>query len=219
MNVVVISPHPDDETLGSGGTLLKLKKAGHDIYWINVTNVIDNDIVDTGFAEIRKKQIAQVVEKYNFSGCYDFNFSPCSLHSGMINEVIQLISECFKTIKPEMVILPNPSDAHSDHKYVYEAAMSCTKVFRYPYIKKILVMEITSETDFNKYGESFCPNYFVDITDTLLEKIEILKIYDTEIAAHPFPRSTDNIEAMAIVRGATAGVKFAEAFKLIKYIE
>ena len=38
-NIVVVSPHSDDETLGAGGYLLKRKAAGDNIYWINVTNV------------------------------------------------------------------------------------------------------------------------------------------------------------------------------------
>ena len=37
MNIVVISPHPDDETLGCGGTLLKHKYNNDDIYWIIMT--------------------------------------------------------------------------------------------------------------------------------------------------------------------------------------
>jgi len=37
--IMVVSPHPDDETLGAGGTLLKLKSEGHKIYWLNFTNM------------------------------------------------------------------------------------------------------------------------------------------------------------------------------------
>ena len=37
--VLVVAPHPDDETLGCGGTLLKHKKNGNTIYWMIVTNV------------------------------------------------------------------------------------------------------------------------------------------------------------------------------------
>lgn len=38
-NVMVISPHPDDETLGAGGSILKLKNMGNEIFWLNVTDV------------------------------------------------------------------------------------------------------------------------------------------------------------------------------------
>ena len=43
MNIVVVSPHPDDETLGAGGTLLRQKARGDKIYWINVTNIDKKD--------------------------------------------------------------------------------------------------------------------------------------------------------------------------------
>ena len=42
---------------------------------------------------------------------------------------------------------------------------------------------------------------------------------DSELGEHPFPRSIKNIEALAIFRGATVGVKHAEAFQLIKFID
>ncbi|MCI8314828.1 MAG: PIG-L family deacetylase [Lachnospiraceae bacterium] len=38
MKIMVISPHPDDETLGAGGSLLKLKHLGNKIYWLNITD-------------------------------------------------------------------------------------------------------------------------------------------------------------------------------------
>ena len=39
MRILVISPHADDETLGAGGTLLKYKNQGHNIFWLNVTDM------------------------------------------------------------------------------------------------------------------------------------------------------------------------------------
>jgi hypothetical protein len=46
-----------------------------------------------------------------------------------------------------------------------------------------------------------------------------MKIFDSELGEHPFPRSIKNIEALATYRGATIGVNYAEAFQMIKYID
>jgi LmbE family N-acetylglucosaminyl deacetylase len=37
--VLVISVHPDDETIGAGGTLLKHKNLGDKIFWVNITGI------------------------------------------------------------------------------------------------------------------------------------------------------------------------------------
>lgn len=39
MKIMIISPHPDDETLGAGGSILKFKDLGNEIYWLNITDV------------------------------------------------------------------------------------------------------------------------------------------------------------------------------------
>ena len=48
MKIVVVSPHPDDESLGAGGLIAKHKKAGDQVFWINITDVEENIIVKTG---------------------------------------------------------------------------------------------------------------------------------------------------------------------------
>ena len=45
-----------------------------------------------------------------------------------------------------------------------------------------------------------------------------MNIYKIEIKEHPFPRSEKNIKALATFRGAQAGVEYAEAFVILKYI-
>ena len=79
-------------------------------------------------------------------------------------------------------------------------------------------MEIVSETDFGRPQNPFVPNFFIDVSAVMKQKIEAVKIYDTELGGHPYPRSIANIKALATMRGAAAGVEYAEAFRMIKYI-
>ena len=65
--------------------------------------------------------------------------------------------------------------------------------------------------------DRFVPNYFVDITKFLEKKIKILKIYEDELDAHPFPRSETTIQALAQLNGAKIGTMAAEAFYLLKH--
>jgi len=80
------------------------------------------------------------------------------------------------------------------------------------------MMETLSETDFADITNSFIPNVFVDISEFFNKKLEIMKIYESEIGVHPFPRSEETIESLAKVRGAQAGCKYAESFMLLKEI-
>lgn len=79
-------------------------------------------------------------------------------------------------------------------------------------------MEILSETDFASPEHGFSPNYFVDISVYLEDKINFIKVYESEIQPPPFPRSIENIRALATVRGSTAGVRYAESFILLKEV-
>ena len=219
MNIVVVSPHPDDETLGAGGTLLRYKREGHKIFWINVTDVQENQGWDIEFIERRKTQIDNICKFYGFEGFYNLKFMPAKLESIDKDLIIKRISECFQEIQPEWIILPDGNDAHSDHKIVFESCMACSKIFRYPYIKKITTMEIVSETDFGNMDHPFSPNYFVDISDYMNDKIKATKIYDTELKEPPFPRSVEVIKALGTIRGGMSGVRYAEAYRMIKCID
>jgi len=81
--------------------------------------------------------------------------------------------------------------------------------------------ECISETEFAPAlaEKIFIPNYFVDISKYMDKKIELIGVYESEIGEHPFPRSNKNVEALATFRGATAGVEYAEAFHLLKFID
>lgn len=217
-NVIIIAPHPDDETLGAGGTLLKHKAQGDKVACIFVTNISEEQGYSTKRVQERQEEIEKVAKAYNFDKFYKLNYPTATLDSTSTLKLIPEISEIFNEFQPNIVYVPNSSDIHSDHRIIFDATFSCTKSFRYPFIERILMYETISETEFASYNH-FEPNYFVDISDYFEKKLEIMKIYKTELQEHPMPRSLKNIEALATFRGATINKNYAESYKLIKYIE
>lgn len=217
--IMVISPHPDDETLGAGGSILKLRDTGNKIFWLNVTDIKEGEDWDDALVMKRKYQIKQIREFYGFDDFINLRFPPARLNDCMQGELINAIGQVFDAIQPECIILPDYNDVHSDHKYVFEASYSCSKIFRREYIKRILTMEILSETNFGKPYDVFKPNLYIDITDYLDRKMIALNLYDTELGSHPFPRSPEAVKAQAVLRGTQAGTVYAEAFRVIKEIE
>lgn len=221
MNIVVIAAHPDDETLGVGGTMLKHAANGDNVYWLIATNMLESEGFSKEHIAQRQSEIELAGTKLKVKGINKLNFASMSLTDNSLNQLIPKISAYFNEIKPEIIYVMNRSDAHSDHRILFDAVMACTKSFRYPFIKRVLMYECLSETEFAPAlpEKVFIPNYYVDITDFMDMKLEIMKIYESEIDEHPFPRSISNIKALAHYRGASVGVNYAEAFQLLKFID
>ena len=215
-NILVLAVHPDDETLGCGGTLLKHKANGDNIHWLIATQTDPQG----EFFQKRKEEIALVAKAYGFASVHHLELQSMRVDEYSMSTLIAKISQIITQVKPEILYLPFKNDVHSDHRKIFEAAYSCTKSFRYPFIEKIYMMETLSETEFapSTTDESFIPNVFVDVSGYLEEKIAIMKLYKREMAEHPFPRSEQNMRALATLRGATAGCEYAESFMLLKEI-
>lgn len=214
---LVVAPHPDDEVLGVGGTLLRRKAEGVKVAWLIVTGIS----VEYGWSEERVKQrteeIKRIEELFGFDEVFTLDFPSTQLDCMAISDLVAAVSRIFVAFKPEEVFVPHPSDIHTDHKVVFDAVASCTKWFRYPSVKRILSYETLSETDFCLgTGPGFRPNVFVDIEPFLNGKLRAMDIYASELGAFPFPRSREAIQALAVLRGAASGFKAAEAFELLR---
>ena len=218
--ILVIAVHPDDETLGCGGTLLKHKANGDEIHWLIATDIKESEGYDISAIKQRNKEITKVEDLYGFTSVNKLDLSTTKVDTYSMSVLVSKISSVIDRIKPDTIYLPFKGDVHSDHKYIFDAAYSCTKIFRHPFIKKIYMMETLSETEFSLSikEDSFVPNVFVDISEFMDKKIKLMNIYESEIGKHPFPRSERNIRALATYRGATSGCDYAESFMLLKEI-
>ena len=214
--VLIIAVHPDDETLGCGGTLLKHKANGDEIHWLICTTIEK----EHNYYMKRENEIEEVSNLYNFDSIHNLRLKTMQVDEYTVSELVGKISQVIKEVQPNIIYLPFKGDVHSDHRKIFEASYSCTKSFRYPFIKKIYMIETLSETEFapSIKEDSFVPNVFVDVSEFFEKKIEIMKVFKSEMAEHPFPRSERNLRALATLRGATCGCEYAESFVLLKEI-
>ncbi|MCL9775531.1 PIG-L deacetylase family protein [Vibrio methylphosphonaticus] len=218
--VLVVAPHADDETLGCGGTILKLIKQGYEVHWLLVTGMTPlSGFTDTQI-QVRDKEIRKVSAAYGFAAIHELKLPPARLETLPKGDVIGPICKVVNDVKPEMVFTVYRNDAHSDHEIVFDAVMSATKTFRYPFVKKVLAYETMSETDFGMKPEDggFKPTVFFDIAEFLNKKLDILEIFESEVHDFPFPRSRKALEALAHVRGVQCNSEAAEAFTLLKEV-
>lgn len=217
MKIIAIAPHPDDETLGCGGTLLKHRYASDEIYLVIVTTAgpeYSPEHIRTKYGELSK-----VNRIYKFKEIFDLKFRVTHIDAIEISKIIGALMRVFRQVGPDIIYLPFPNDIHTDHKVAADAVLSCMKWFRLPTLKKIMAYETISETEFNiRPGPVFTPNIFVNIESYIDKKVDAMKCYKTEIARSPFPRSEENIRALATFRGSTSGFGAAEAFMLLKEI-
>ena len=220
-NILIISPHPDDETIGCGGIILKNKYKKNKVHCLLVTNLLEGKNISSIEIKNYNKQIRNMKALYKFDSFKQLSFPASELDTISENTIIHYMDDYIKKIKPNIVYIPFPGDIHSDHRKVFNMASSCTKSFRKPYINEVILYEVLSETNFsiNPTLGPFKPNLYEDITQFFENKIKICNIFKSEFKTHPFPRSKDSVKALAILRGSEAGFKYAEAFMIIKKIK
>lgn len=168
----------------------------------------------------QQKTIAKLNSMYGFEHSFQLGLPEIILDDISLSKIIPKMSKVINEVRPNIIYLPNRSDPHSDHRRTFEASAAIMKSFRYPFIKKILMCEVISETDFAPTlpENAFNPNVFVDVSAFFEEKMKIMEIFESELLDAPFTRSINTIRAYNRYRGSQINVEYAEVFMLIKEI-
>ncbi len=215
--VVVLAAHPDDEILGCGGTIAKLAKDG-----CHVTVIIAAEGI-TSRAKGKNndvKRLHKICKEANLAlGVKDvvfLGFPDNRMDSVDFLDIVQTIEGHLAKIQPTVIFTHHLSDLNIDHRICNQAVITACRPLPNSKIKEIYFFEVPSSTDWNFSGNvthGFRPNYFVDITDDLKQKIAALKKYTSEMREFPHARSLEGCEYLAKWRGSTVGLHAAEAFE------
>ncbi len=215
--ILIVSPHPDDETLGAGGTIAKSIAEGSEIFVLTVSGHLP--------PLYEKKDYETTLEEaknaYTILGIKNFKF--LDIPATMVNEqpVHKLNKQILSVVNdfmPDTVLAPFP-DRHIDHKLIFESTMVATRpVRKSANISLVASYETLSETHWNApYLEpNFTPNYVVNIDEYIDIKLDALSCYKSQITKEVGPRSLKSVKSLAHFRGSQSGCQYGEAFFIIR---
>ncbi len=218
-DILVIAAHPDDEVLGVGGTLLRHQKAGDNIFILILAN--GESSRDTGVEVEKRLRQATQVTKCLGAKLFLEDFPDNAFDSVPLLKVAKVVEKAVAAAKPTIVYTHHPYDLNLDHRLTFQAVLTaCRPQPGFP-VEKILAFETLSSTEWQTKdgGNAFCPRQYIDISDFIDQKLEILKIYQDELRVYPHPRSIEGVKILAAYRGLEVGLRFAEAFEVIRILQ
>ena len=217
--VLVVAPHPDDETLGVGGTIAKYSAQGDEVFVLMVSGHLPPIYSRKAYEET----VSEAYSAFSVLGVKESEFLeiPATMIGDQpLHEVNGRISKVVNDFNPHIVLCPYP-DRHVDHRLVFDSVMVATRpVGVGKDIEIVAAYETLSETHWNAphIEPNFTPNWVVDISDHISKKLNALECYKSQISEFPGPRSIEAVEALAKFRGTQAGFGYGEGFHIVRMI-
>lgn len=217
--ILVVAAHSDDEALGCAGTIARHVQDGDRVHIVFLTDGVGARGEGGDEALARKMASQQAAELIGATSVTQFTLPDNRIDSVPLIEVVQLIENCANTLAPDIVYTHHGGDLNIDHRLCYQAVLTAFRPVPGQTVHSIYGFEVASSTEWSfSTPNPFLPSHYVDITQTLQTKLQVLKAYHEEM--HPFPhaRSEEAVVALAKWRGASIGCAAAEAFITIRTI-
>ncbi|MDC0969294.1 PIG-L family deacetylase [Alphaproteobacteria bacterium] len=217
--ILVVSPHPDDETLGVGGTIAKYSSEGHEVNVLTISGHLP-PLYKREDYEITLSESRLAFKVLGVTKSVFLELPATMIGNIPIHELNSKILKIVDDFKPHIVFCPYP-DRHVDHRLVFESVMVATRpVGISRNIEIIAAYETLSETHWNAphIEPNFIPNWVIDISKNIKKKMEALKCYQSQIPDFPGPRSIEAVEALAKFRGTQAGFGYGEGMHIIRMV-
>jgi LmbE family N-acetylglucosaminyl deacetylase/CheY-like chemotaxis protein len=203
-NVLFIGAHPDDIELGCGGTLIKHVQSGDNVFALIFTNG-EKGMAETVTIDRQQESLkALTLAGVNPLNIYFLQYPDTELWQ-VRQEVMNNIAKFCNTFKIQLIYTHSNKAQHQDHVTIFEETMRGAR-------KAWGIMAYESHGATNP---SFSPNLFVDITDVISKKIDMLNCHQSQIAKNYL--KVESVIALAQFRSSQSEeFHYAEAFEIIK---
>lgn len=226
MRVLAIGTHPDDVEIACSGTLIKCVNRGDKVFVCHVSKgdlghvIIPPDELTVIRANEAKKAGAIAGTEVFSAGFSDLKIFPEN------EEARDKIVDVIRYANPDFIITHNPDDYMPDHtavsKLVFDASFTATlpnyktktggKVQTAAKLVPIYYMDTLA-------GVNFQPEEYVDITDEMEKKIQMLECHESQLKwmrEHDHIDFADMVKTCSKYRGYQCGAKYAEGFRICK---
>ena len=209
--VLILAAHPDDETLGCGGTIHRLSQEGDEIQLLTFTDGEGARGITNKNRNTKLNDIAQILGINKHTSA---NFPDNAMDSVPLIDLCKFI-EHHVDYTPDIIFTHYYNDLNIDHQLIAKATFT---VFRPQQGNnhKIYSYFIPSSTDYNPMSLFEGRTYFKLSKENIAAKDQALKIYSDEMRNYPHTRSYDNIQNLMRVWGSEVGTLFAEKFVLTR---
>jgi LmbE family N-acetylglucosaminyl deacetylase len=213
MNVVIYVCHVDDGILGCGGTIPQMIEAGHEVNVVYITKDYnyhpDKNNNDNRAEATNGLGVLDVPEE----NIHFLEFPTMKLDTTPIIDVNIAFEEL--GLEPDVILTLDPNDVNQDHWTAHRSAMIVGRSIDRQI--GIATMEVLSSSEWGE-GE-FEPNFYVDISETIDQKVEAMSHIESEFEEWPHPRSAKGIRTKAQQRGMEVGLDYAEGLRLVRWFD
>ena len=223
-SALVLAPHADDEAMGCSGLMARLAARGARIHviYLAVDGFHHYGLDAETTYEERVAEIEHVLELFGEGCTYEIAYAGLGqierLDALPQRELVDRFEAALNEHEPELLLLPAVPDYDQDHRAVFDAGFAAARPIA-PRFGKWLVPNVwTYEMGKLQWAASPLPRFaaFCDITDVIETKLEAIRRYETMLRPSPHIRSLEAVRALATVRGAEIGVRYAEAFGVLR---
>lgn len=213
-NILVVAAHPDDETLGCGGTIARHADFGDDIFVLFMTDGVG---ARNAGGEVSRWECAEKATSIlGTSILQGHDFPDNEMDTVPFLSVVKRVEEVVRVFNPDIVYTHHSGDLNIDHRITCQAVMTACRPLPDSAVEAIYGFEVCSSTE---WGEPFTPNYYVSLAKSHYEsKMEALSAYGDEILDFPHARSKKAVAAQTRIRGCQVGVRRAEAFVVLRQV-
>ncbi len=226
--MLVVACHPDDEVLGCGGTIAKVRAQGGEVRVVFLAEGITARYEPSQFSEpavrseidernanaFKALEILGVAESQIFINqryC-------CRLDQTPLIDLTKEIESHIREFAPDRIYGHAPDDANIDHQCAHKAMLAAIRPGSGSFVAAAFAYEVLSSTEWNPL-KPFVATAFVDISETIDDKVSALAAYGNEMRPAPHSRSEESVRALARFRGSQCGVAYAEGYTLMRSLD
>jgi LmbE family N-acetylglucosaminyl deacetylase len=225
---MIVVAHPDDELLGLGGTIYKIKSQSKCQIKVVILGegITSRSLVRTTRANKVKlknhnQNILEAKQILGYDELSTYQLPDNQFDTVPLLSIIKIIENEKKQFDPELVFTHHLGDVNIDHQLTFKAVNTAFRSQPGEKFKGILTFETPSSSEWIPANDlrKFNPNIFIELNETQIDKkITAMECYNFEKRTFPHPRSPEALKNRSMMWGVTVGVRFAEPFQLIKYI-
>lgn len=219
--ILWVGAHPDDFELVAGGTFAKYARAGHKVYMSTVCNG-DKGSVRQSSEEIARIRAEEMKSGAGVIGAISLGTLGYPDHKAYANdELVMRIMDLIRQVKADIVYTHFYRDYEPDHVAASEATVWAVSAAGNPSYKTDKPSHGVRRTIYadTVMGLDFEPDFWVDISETIDIKLRALACHKSQVSFMEDWQGTsllENARILSAYRGLQSGVKYAEAFKLVK---